>query len=534
MPVRFQETGGIMGQRISKPIFLRLIFFACLFPTAAVSAQDAALTFPHFACGDGINIDVNLTNPSPHIEKGSLLFFDERGNPMSLIVDGVQTSRANFFLPAGGARKFKIGGTDKLQVGYALVVAENAASSLVGNLVFTVNKLFDLSVPDSRPTNSARLFMERNQEVNSGYAVLNRGDHEITISLLVRDQDGVQIGEDSLKLAPGEKVSGFLDNLLGSQFIGSLEASCASPFYILGLRQRPTGSVAALPVAVSPGPIVGSQLLYYVDTGIDLRTGGYSEEALNSKTVYELTGLTKANNPTAIKIANNNRSQAVTLHVYFLNDKARDYLDFLLVLKCGETLTFDPFDFEIPGTNGLKTSNFLFGYGLTDTVADEFPAAHFGSGRFVLSVLAVGAAIDQDSVPDLLYPNEAAMIGFCGVTPRNTGSESGFSSANLHVYNALPIIFDYLSGNHLYAPAGLDGPMFRADVTLQAISLFTRAPVPMPGALKGFLTLADPGKSDLFDYMAGQKGPTAGTLVLPSTAVFTWGSAPFTFLPGGR
>ncbi len=523
-----------MAQCITKPVFLSLVLSASLFAISPVSAQEAALTFPHFACGDGIKIEVNLTNPSPHIEKGSLLFFDNSGKPMSLIVDGVQTSRADFSLPAGGAKKFKIGGTEELQVGYALVLAENAASSLVGNLVFTVNKLFDLSVPDSPPTNSARLFMERNLEVNSGYAVLNRGDHKITISLSVRNQDGLQIGEDSLELLPGEKVSGFLDNLLGSQFVGSLEASCGSPFYILGLRQRPTGSVAALPVAVSAGPVVGSQLLYFLDTGIDLRAGGYSEEALKSKTVYELTGLTKPEKPTALKIVNNNRSQAVTVHVYFLNDKGRDYLDFLMVVKCGETLTFDPFDLQIPGLDEFKTSNFLFGYGLPPSLAASFPAAEFGSGRFILSVVAVGALdADADNVADKRYPNEMAITGICGVTPRNTGSEAGYAQGNLHIYSARPVAFDYLSGNHVHAATGLDGSVFAADAMLKALSVFTRTLVPTTGLIEGF-TLADPGSSDLVDYMAGQRGPAAGTVVLPSTAVFTWGSAPFTFLPGGR
>ncbi len=521
-----------MGQSITKTLLLASVACACLFVTAPINAQVPTLTFPHFASGDGIKIEVNLTNPAPHIEKGYVLFLDDKGSPMSLKVDGAQTSRADFSLPAGGAKKFSIVGTDQLRVGYALVIAENAASSLVGNLVFTVNQLFDLSVSDSRPTTSARLFVERNPEVNSGYAVLNRGDHGITISLLVRDQAGLEIGETSFGVGPGEKRSGFLNFVGVPEFIGSLEASSDSPFYILGLRQRPTGSVAALPAAVSTGPIVGSQLLYFLDTGIDLRAGGYSEQELKSKTVYELTGLTKSVNPTAIKIVNNNRNQAVTLHLYFLNDKGRDYLDFLVLLKCGETLTFDPFDFQIPGGGDLKTSNFLFGYGLPAGFAPSFQeAAQFGSGRFVLSVLAVGAPLDQDDQADILYPNEMAMIDVCGVTTKNAGREAGAVRANLHPLNALPVAFDYLSGSHVYVPAGLDGSMFGADATLKALSIFTRTRVP---GQNGFLTLADPGSSDLLDYMAGRKGPAAGTIVLPSTAVFTWGFAPFTFLPGGR
>ncbi len=520
-----------MAQCITKPVFLSLVLPAFLIVTSPVSAQEATLTFPHIAAGQGISLEVNLTNPAPHIESGYLLFLDDSGKPMSLMVDGGQTSQADFSLPGGGAKKFKIDGNDQLQVGYALVVAENAASSLVGNLVFTVNNLFDLSVPDCQPTRSARLFVERNSEVNSGYAVLNRSDRVTRISLLVRDQKGLQIGETAFDLGPGEKASKFLDFVVAPTFIGSLEASSDFPFYVLGLRQRRTGSLAALPAAVSTGPIVGSQLLYFLDTGINMKLEGYSEDALKSKTVYELTGLTKPEKPTALKIVNNNRSQAVTVHVYFLNDKGRDYLDFLMVLKCGETLIFDPFDLQIPGLNEFKTSNFLFGYGLPADLAASFPAAEFGSGRFVLSVLAVGAALDADSIADILYPNEMAMIPLCGVTTKNTGRDEGLVRSNLHVKNALPVAFDYLSGNHVHVATGLTGSIFSADATLKALSIFTRNPVL---GQNGFLSLADPGNSDLVDYMAGQREPAAGTVVLPSTAVFTWGSAPFTFLPGGR
>jgi hypothetical protein len=519
-----------MGKRVTKPVFLGSALFACLL--GPVHAQEAALTFPHIAAGQGISIEVNLTNPAPHIEKGYLLLLDDLGEPMTLAVDGVPTSRADFSLPAGGVKKFKIEGTGDLKVGYGLVIAENAVSSLIGNLVFTINNLFDLSVPDCRPTTSARLFVERNSEVNSGYAVLNRNDGVITISLSVRDQKGLQIGEATVNLGPGEKASKFLDFVGPHDFIGSLEASSDSPFFVMGLRQRRTGSLAALPAAVSRGPIVGSQLLYFLDSGIDMTAGGYSEEALKS-TVYELTGLTKPAKPSLVKIVNNNRSQAVTVHLYFLNDKGRDFLDFLLVIKCGETLTLDPFDFQIPGLSDLKTSNFLFGYGLPANLAASFPAAQFGSGRFLLSVLAVGAALDADDMADILYPNEMAMIPLCGVTTKNAGREEGLVRSNLHVYNARPVAFDYLSGNHVHVPTSLDGTVFPADATLKALSVFTRTLVPTTGLVEGF-ALADPGNSDLIDYMAGQKRSTAGTVVIPSTAVFTWGLAPFTFLPGGR
>ncbi|RPJ57143.1 MAG: hypothetical protein EHM23_21490 [Acidobacteria bacterium] len=526
-----------MDQRITKAVLFAFAVCAGLFSLTPVNAQQASLTFPQFACGGGVEVEINLINPSSTIEKGSLLFFDNTGKMMPLFMSGGEhASKVDFFISPGGAWKRRISGSDEPEpkVGYALVMSENAASSLVGNLIYTVNGLFDLSVPDCRPTTSARVYVERHPDGNSGYAILNRGDRTISVSLRVLDSRGLNIGETMVTLLPGEKESGFLDFADAIEhFIGTLEATSDSPFYILGLRQRPNGAVAALPASVSTGPIVGSQLLYFIDSGIDVTAGGYSEAELKSKTVYELTGRTKGANPTAIKIANNNRYQAITVHVFFLNDKSRDYLDFLLVLRCDESLTFDPFDFEIPGA-GLKTSNLLFGYGLPGS-ADVKPAADFGSGRFVLSVMAVGAVdADSNNEPDILYPEEVAMIGVCGVTPRNTGKASGFSAANLHVFNALPIVFDYLSGNQVYLPAGLEGTSFSADDALKTMSVFTRTRMPASGVWNGIPVLVDPGNSDLFNYMKERKGPATGSVVLPSTAVITWASMPLKFLPGGR
>jgi hypothetical protein len=249
---------------------------------------------------------------------------------------------------------------------------------------------------------------------------------------------------------------------------------------------------------------------------------------LRSQSVYELTGLKKADNSTSLKLTNNNRNRAVTVHLYFLNNKGQNYFDFLLVLECGESLTFDPFDLEIPGAGGYKTSNYLFGYGLPSGMADSFPAERFGSGRFVLSVVAVGAGADGDNEADILYPSEVPLeLGACGVTTINQGGNPG-----LQVGNARPIVFDYLSGNHVHAGTQIDGTSFRADESLRKLSAFTRTLVAAPGR-PGFM-LAEPGNSDLLAFMAGQMRATAGTVTVPATAVFTWGLAPFTFLPGGR
>jgi len=517
------------------------VIWATIFSSSLHGASpEPVLTFPYLAIGPRIEVEVNLANPASQIESGEIRFLDHQGSEMPVLINGKEASSLNFSVPPRSGRKFRIsaaGDRTEIQVGYALVFADNLKSSLVGNVVFTLNNVFELSVPNSRPTTSAQIFSERSEGVNTGYALLNPEKKPISIQIVIRDQDGREVAGKSLEeeLLPGHMKSGFLSDIMEwslgeSEFIGTLEFSSNSPFHIMGLRQRETLSLAALPAAVNSGPVVGSQLLYYLDTGIDLIKAGHPTEKLESQTVFDLTGFDKPLKPSRLKITNNSRTNAVTLHFYYLNDQGRDYLDFLVVLLCGETLVFDPFDFEIPGT-GLRTSHFLFGKdleGLSPKEAERFRAIHFGTGRFLLSVVAVGAPLDADLKADLLHPNEITNIDMgCGITTRNTGSESGYETkANLHSLNALPIAFDYLSGSFVDPATGREGPSFAADDALKQLSRFTRTRIP----IKDGFVLQTPPDASLLDYMAGRQITTAAGSAVPETAIFCWGSEPFTFL----
>lgn len=509
-----------------------ILLFGLSFAQGAESTP--TLTFPQIATGDGISLEINLANPGPRLETGVVLFKTEDGKPMELPVQGQgqRTSRMPFSIKPGGALKIRFSYETDIKVGYAVVVADSVASSLVGNAVFTIGA-YEVSVSDSRATTLATLFVEKAWNSDSGVALLNPKDTPAKLVLTLLDQEGHEIHAAQVDLAAGQKMSCFLGALFPgiTQFTGTLQISSNSQFCALGLRQKVGGSLAALPAASGQGPLAGSQLLFFLDSGVQL--AGYTPDQLANNTVSQLTdgAIEKALNKTLVRLTNNHRSQAVTLHLYFLNDQCRDFVDFLMVLHCGQTVVFDPFDMPIPATD-WRTSNFLFGHGLPAELLESFPASQFGSGRFILSVTAVGVSLDDNDTADILFPNEQDIIPECGATPLNTGSVSGPVKGNLHVANARPVVFDYLSGAHKLSQGSCEGSLQAADDQLVGLSEFTRNMV--PAQYGEAVTIEAPATASLFDFLQAQSEESCSGKRLPVTFVFAWGSEPFRILKGAR
>ena len=217
--------------------------------------------------------------------------------------------------------------------------------------------------------------------------------------------------------------------------------------------------------------------MYLIDSGIDLTTGAYSEEELRNKTVFELTGISKAARSENVVLRNTNGEKAVTLKCSYINDQGEEFFSFLLVLTCGQTLVIDPFDFEIPGYD-QRTSEVIFGTKVDapSASARRWTAAGFGSGRFLFAATAVGMSRIGGDTADILYPSLLAQIGQCGIDPLNTGSgslTSPFAPGDLHVCNALPMAFDYLAATRR-EPSEECGETVDADLHWTTLTAFTR------------------------------------------------------------
>lgn len=222
----------------------------------------------------------------------------------------------------------------------------------------------------------------------------------------------------------------------------------------------------------------GSHLTYILDTGVNARAllNDVSLESAESTPLVDLAEWLDADgngvlDPGAIiqnfvAITNTHPTMAVTIHFRIYNDNCEDLLDFLVILTCNDTLVFDPFDFEIPGTNGENSRDRLIGPARPGRVLSPVPTDQYGSGRFILTAAASGASIDADWDAEILFPYELgrALTNECNIKAagtldgtldailaagngtRNVGTQASLSDNNLHVFNAYQISFNYLIG----------------------------------------------------------------------------------------
>jgi hypothetical protein len=249
----------------------------------------------------------------------------------------------------------------------------------------------------------------------------------------------------------------------------------------------------------------GSHLTYIIDTGVNARTifgPAIKGDNVTGNVLTDLgIGMAGPDGTTIldeskvfqnfISITNTHPTMAVTVHFRYFNDNCDDLLDFLVVLTCNDTLIFDPFNFEIPGSNGENSRDRIFGPGRSGKVLEPITTQQFGSGRFVITAAASGADADNaaDDDAEILFPYEMrALTGECNIqqavtsgsnqvqptfatatlvqtllgsraNPKvvNVGTTAGLSATNLHVFNATQISFNYLIGHYTTAQPATPG-----------------------------------------------------------------------------
>ena len=206
------------------------------------------LTFPQIADGGGISVEILLTNPSLQKATGTIIFRDSGGQPLFLVIGGQPSSSVPYSIEAGSVLRIQSAGSGETKVGYATVVSNEPDSQVTGTIVFTLGGK-EVSVTGSPLSAQYHVFVEKNSLANSGVALANPSDKEVNISLFLLDQARQSSREIVLELPPAQHTARFIDELFGlgnTDFIGSLHARSDDPFAMLGLRQRPDGSLATL------------------------------------------------------------------------------------------------------------------------------------------------------------------------------------------------------------------------------------------------------------------------------------------------
>ena len=220
--------------------------------------------------------DVVRTDVTHIMGTGGLDIFSDAGagNPSfgqpGYVVASVRLDTA-VETPLSGSRSFSIdnlggvslrsaGSAETLSVGYARIEpsAGSAAPSGVAIFGFTQNGVLvsEAGVPASALIQEGRIFAEVNGPVNTGIAIANPNDGAVTIWFVFTDTDGIDYGNGSFTLGPGEQLAEFLDGDIfqgGSEVSGAFTFTSNLPISVIALRgytnDRNEFLMTTLPVA---------------------------------------------------------------------------------------------------------------------------------------------------------------------------------------------------------------------------------------------------------------------------------------------
>lgn len=430
------------------------------------------LVFPQVADGGTLQSEIILTNPLRSPDQGHLLLYDEDGQPMTLTIDGSPVNSLHFAIAPGGSVKFETGGIGPLKSGYGVVYSSRSDSEMAGNLILNIGS-GEVSVPGSPLGKEHHVYVESTDLAQSGVALANLDDRPLKVQLTLRSATGTILRDRSLEIAAGSRVARFLGEIFSGAlagFQGTLHARADRPFALMGLRQRYDGSLSVLSGSESAFPNSGSQVLFYLNAGVDLRQGDFDANELSSMSVFQLTGNDHSPVDHELLLANSHPSVPASVLLRVFNDRCKVILETILVLSCQQSLHLDPFDFPIEGTT-YSTRDIFFGDG---SVIAPLAGDDFGSGRFVLSATAIGTSVNADRIADFYYPAGTSTAGQCSPQLGRTGLDAGDPTVDLNLCSARPMAFDYLLGDQVETAPGCSQPLRIADESLYRQTAVTR------------------------------------------------------------
>lgn len=229
--MRFR-SGGILA--------LTLFFSAAI---ALAGMPSRYHEFAHIGDGGGLRTTFLILNQSTQDWANiTLEFFSDDGQPWSLDVNGTQASSYSDSVPAGGSVKLTTAGEAAVaRGGWARLSATGEVGAQVLFEIKSGGKLVtQAAVESSGPLRYADLFVERDQDTNTGIAVasLSRSG-QTRVSLALKDDEGVQLGTAAISLGPLMHSAKFLTELFPgvTELQGTLKVSASGPVTLTTLQQ---------------------------------------------------------------------------------------------------------------------------------------------------------------------------------------------------------------------------------------------------------------------------------------------------------
>ncbi|HYK90499.1 MAG TPA: choice-of-anchor tandem repeat NxxGxxAF-containing protein [Acidobacteriota bacterium] len=210
----------------------------------SVTFEPFKLYFPQMADGEGWKTKVMLANRATVAATGTISFYGDDGQPLSLSVSGQIQNQISFTIPPLGATNFQTDGSGSLKHGWALVQTDQSLAGIAIYSSFNSSGTFldEVGVPASLNLPAVSLFAETGPSTFTGIALANPNSVASDVSITLRDANDVQIAATTISLPPNGHLAKYLQQLFStdipSVFEGKLEVSPTLPLAGIGLRQR--------------------------------------------------------------------------------------------------------------------------------------------------------------------------------------------------------------------------------------------------------------------------------------------------------
>jgi hypothetical protein len=128
-------------------------------------------------------------------------------------------------------------------VGYGRVIRDPGSSAPSGLAIFGLRQngvlVTEATVPASTPITSGRIYAEVGDGVNTGLAIANPNNQDVTITFYFTNQDGQRFGDGNTVIRAQNQIARFLDQSPfngGASIQGTLTFNSSAPVAVIGLR----------------------------------------------------------------------------------------------------------------------------------------------------------------------------------------------------------------------------------------------------------------------------------------------------------
>ena len=256
IPVPRHGIGAaVVGKRIIIPGGATIAGFVHTDVADEFLILDRLAAMAQFAEGPDVGSEVTATNFTERKVTARLEVYDDQGNVLESGLTGPGgTDRIVELKPYQTVRwspgALKLSGSTETRVGWALLFSDQP---LLEHILFSGPAGF-AGVLGREPGASFFLPVLRSENQNSGIAVANTSRFPATVTIRLRDADGVEIAATEVELEPFGHRALFLDQLFPdldlSSFAGNLEGRSDQSTAAMAILQRDFTQLATLPARI--------------------------------------------------------------------------------------------------------------------------------------------------------------------------------------------------------------------------------------------------------------------------------------------